>query len=67
MNPKELTVIEHIEELRKRLFICAVFFVLALIVSFYFAKPIIRFIQISEEAQELTLNAFKVGDPLQFI
>lgn len=64
MNPKELTVIEHIEELRKRLFICAVFFVLALIVSFYFAKPIIRFIQISEEAQELTLNAFKVGDPL---
>jgi len=64
MNPKELTVIEHIEELRKRLFICATFFVLALIVSFYFAKPIIKYIQYSEQAEQLTLNAFNVGDPL---
>ncbi|HWK23953.1 MAG TPA: twin-arginine translocase subunit TatC [Ureibacillus sp.] len=64
MNPKELTVIEHIEELRKRLFICAFFFVLALIVSFYFAKPIIKYIQYSEQAEQLTLNAFNVGDPL---
>ncbi|MDI7743613.1 twin-arginine translocase subunit TatC [Lysinibacillus fusiformis] len=64
MNPKELTVIEHIEELRKRLLICAVFFVLALIVSFYFAKPIIKSIQLSEQAEQLTLNAFNVGDPL---
>ncbi|QCR33960.1 twin-arginine translocase subunit TatC [Lysinibacillus sp. SGAir0095] len=64
MNPKQLTVIEHIEELRKRLFICAIFFVLALIVSFYFAKPIIKSIQYSEQAEQLTLNAFNVGDPL---
>lgn len=65
MNPKELTVIEHIDELRKRLMLCAFFFVLALIVSFYFAKPIIKAIQhTGEEAQQLTLNAFNVGDPL---
>ncbi|RHW32377.1 twin-arginine translocase subunit TatC [Lysinibacillus yapensis] len=64
MNPKELTVIEHIEELRKRLLLCAVFFVLALIVSFYLAKPIIKYIQYGEQAQQLTLNAFNVGDPL---
>lgn len=64
MNPQELTVIEHIEELRKRLVICAVFFILALIVSFYFAKPIIKHIQYSEQAEQLTLNAFNVGDPL---
>jgi len=64
MNPKELTVIEHIEELRKRLVICAIFFILALIVSFYFAKPIIKYIQYSEQAEQLTLNAFNVGDPL---
>ncbi len=64
MNPKELTLIEHIEELRKRLLICAISFVLALIVSFYFAKPIIKYIQLSEQAEQLTLNAFNVGDPL---
>lgn len=64
MNPKDLTVIEHIEELRKRLFVCAIFFILSLIVSFYFAKPIIKYIQYSEQAEQLTLNAFNVGDPL---
>lgn len=64
MNPRELTVIEHIEELRKRLFICAVFFVLALFVGFYLAEPIIKYIQYSKEAEQLTLNAFKVTDPL---
>lgn len=64
MNPKELTVIEHIEELRKRLMICAIFLILALIVGFYLAEPIIRHIQYSEEAKQLTLNAFNVGDPL---
>ena len=34
MDPKELPIIEHIEELRKRLIICAVFFVIALIAGF---------------------------------
>lgn len=64
MNPKELTVIEHVEELRKRLFISAVFFAIALFVGFYLAKPIIKYIQYSDEAKQLTLNAFNVTDPL---
>ena len=64
MNPKELTIIEHIEELRKRSIICAIFFIFALIGSFYVAKPIIKFIQHSDEAEQFTLNAFNVGDPL---
>lgn len=64
MNPKELTVLEHMEELRKRLFIVAIFFVIALFAGFYTAKPIIQFIQVNGEAGQLTLNAFNVGDPL---
>lgn len=64
MNPKKLTVTEHLEELRKRLFICAVFFFIALFVGFYFAKPIIRFIQEREGDKLVTLNAFNVADPL---
>lgn len=65
MNPKKLTVVEHLEELRKRLFVCAVFFVAALFIGFYCAKPIIRFIQsYGEDTQQITLNAFNVADPL---
>lgn len=65
MNPKELTVIEHIEELRNRLVVCAVIFVITLIVGFYLAEPVIKFIQFkSVEAEQLTLNAFNVTDPL---
>ncbi len=64
MNPKELTVIEHIEELRNRLVVCAVIFVLSLIVGFYLAEPVIKYIQHSKEAEQLTLNAFNVTDPL---
>ncbi|WP_431028206.1 twin-arginine translocase subunit TatC [Lysinibacillus sp. LZ02] len=64
MNPKELTVVEHMEELRSRLFVTAIFFVLALFIGFFTAEPIIQFIQYSEEAENLTLNAFKVTDPL---
>lgn len=61
MDAKDLTVIEHMEELRKRLFISAVFFVIALFVGFYLAKPIINYIQ---HTSNLPLNAFKVTDPL---
>jgi len=65
MDPKELPILEHIEELRKRLIICAVFFVIALVVGFYVAEPIIKFIQLdNEEYKNITLNAFKPGDPL---
>lgn len=64
MNPKELTVLEHMEELRKRLFFVAIFFVMALFVGFYTAKPIIKYIQFEGEKSNLVLNAFGVGDPL---
>ncbi|QBK24567.1 twin-arginine translocase subunit TatC [Ureibacillus thermophilus] len=77
MDPKELPVIEHIEELRKRLIICAIFFMIALFAGFYFAEPIIKYIQYDAEPfieyfqpdyeqsnEGVTLNAFKVTDPL---
>lgn len=64
MNPKDLTVIEHIEELRKRLFIVAVFFVLAMVGSFFVAKPIVKYIQATGESYKLVLHAFDVTTPL---
>lgn len=64
MNPQEITIMEHMEELRKRLFVVAIFFVAALFVGFYTAKPIIRAIQRSDLAESFTMNAFSPIDPL---
>ncbi|ALS79714.1 MULTISPECIES: twin-arginine translocase subunit TatC [Planococcus] len=65
MIEKDMTLIEHIGELRKRLTILVVFFVLALIISFFLAQPLIQYLQYTEEAKNLTLNAFKITDPLK--
>lgn len=65
MEQEELTVVEHIEELRKRLLIVAGFFVLAIIGSFFLAQPLIQFLQHTEEAKSLQLHAFRVTDPVK--
>ncbi|MET3576881.1 twin-arginine translocase subunit TatC [Bhargavaea ullalensis] len=64
MNDKQLSIIEHIEELRKRLMVIVVFFVIAIIGGFFLASPIIQFLQNSDEAKRFTLNAFSVADPM---
>jgi len=66
MNPNEheQSIVEHLEELRSRLFKTAIFFVVALFVGFYTAEPIIRYIKLSDEANHFSLHAFKVTDPL---
>lgn len=64
MNKNEMTVVEHINELRKRLIIIAVFFLLALVASFFLTEPLIQYLQYSSEAERLTLNAFKITDPI---
>ncbi|MEZ7172129.1 twin-arginine translocase subunit TatC [Sporosarcina sp. OR05] len=68
MNEKNLTVIEHIDEIRKRLMVIVVFFVIAVIGSFFLAKPIIQFVQFNaEDSGHLTENsfhAFTVIDPI---
>lgn len=66
MNPNEheQSIIEHLEELRSRLFKTAIFFIVAIFVGFYTAEPIIRYIKLTDEASQFTLHAFKVTDPL---
>ena len=64
MNQQELTVIEHIEELRKRLVLSAVFFVISLIGSFFLAKPLITYLQATSTKHDLELHAFDVTAPL---
>ncbi|WP_252504509.1 twin-arginine translocase subunit TatC [Sporosarcina sp. Marseille-Q4943] len=62
MKEKNLTVIEHIDEIRKRLMVIVVFFVIAVIGSFFIAKPIIKFLQLKAGYEEF--HAFNVVDPI---
>ena len=64
MTEKDLTIIEHIDEVRKRLMVIVVFFIVGAIGSFFLAKPLINFIQYDTPAEQVTLNAFNVVDPV---
>ncbi|MDA1477050.1 twin-arginine translocase subunit TatC [Bacillus changyiensis] len=64
MKEKEMSLAQHITELRRRLLFMIVFFVLFVTVGFFLAKPVIIYLQQTDEAKLLTLNAFKLTDPL---
>ncbi|MDH5164188.1 twin-arginine translocase subunit TatC [Heyndrickxia sp. FSL K6-6286] len=65
MSQKDMTIFEHISELRKRLFVIVVFFILAVVVSFFLSQPLIRYLQESDLAKEITMNAFRLTDPFK--
>ncbi|VEF49440.1 TatC secretion protein [Bacillus freudenreichii] len=65
MSQKDMTILDHIEELRKRLMIIVVFFVLAVVVSFFLSQPLIKLIQHASVAHDITMNAFRVTDPFK--
>ncbi|ASB59894.1 twin-arginine translocase subunit TatC [Bacillus stercoris] len=64
MKVNQMSLLEHIAELRKRLLIVALAFVVFFIAGFFLAKPIIVYLQETDEAKQLTLNAFNLTDPL---
>jgi sec-independent protein translocase protein TatC len=65
MTEKEMSVYDHIGELRKRLIYVVVFFFLAMVGGFFLAEPIIVYLQQADEAKELTMNAFRLTDPIK--
>lgn len=62
---KELTVVDHIEELRKRIIFVLVFFLFAMILGLFIARPLVLFLQSAPEAQNIPMNAFKLTDPFK--
>lgn len=64
MKVNQMSLLEHIAELRKRLLVVALAFVVFFIAGFFLAKPMIVYLQKTDEAKELTLNAFNLTDPL---
>ncbi|MBE4906548.1 twin-arginine translocase subunit TatC [Bacillus luteolus] len=65
MTEKEMSVYDHIGELRKRLIYIVVFFFLAMVGGFFLAEPIIVYLQHADEAKELTMNSFRPADPIK--
>lgn len=65
MDEKKLTVIEHIEELRRRIIIVLVFFIFGLVIGFFTSGPIVTFLQSAPEAANIPMNAFKLTDPFK--
>ncbi|MGG3451759.1 twin-arginine translocase subunit TatC [Domibacillus aminovorans] len=65
MSLQDMTIYEHLEEFRKRLMIVVVFFFIAAIGGLFLAKPIIHYLQHADEAAALSMNAFRVTDPLK--
>jgi sec-independent protein translocase protein TatC len=65
MNQNEMTVFEHIDEIRKRLVWIVVFLFVAIIAGFFLAKPLITFLQNADDAAMLTMNAFRLTDPFK--
>ncbi|MCU7558537.1 twin-arginine translocase subunit TatC [Macrococcus capreoli] len=64
MNKDDLTVVEHLEELRKRIMIVLYSLVAGTAVGFYFGKPVTKFLTKDDVPKEIELHYFKVSDPL---
>lgn len=64
MKQNDMSVVDHIAELRKRIIITVFFLFLAVIAGFLLAKPIIIYLQHTTEAENLTLNSFRMTDPI---
>ncbi|KMJ56680.1 preprotein translocase subunit TatC [Bacillus sp. LL01] len=65
MLDREMSVYDHIGELRKRIIIIASFFFVSAIGGFFLAEPIIVYLQQTDQAKDLTMNAFRMTDPIK--
>ena len=59
---EEMTITEHLSELRKRLIYVLSVFVLGLVAGFFVADPVYRYLTKAESAQGFVLHAFSFWD-----
>ncbi|WP_339060977.1 twin-arginine translocase subunit TatC [Tepidibacillus marianensis] len=62
---RAMTVIGHLEELRKRLIFVIIFFVISLVIGFFLAQPVIEFFKSSPAAKNIPWNVFRLTDALR--
>ena len=64
VQEKELTLVEHLSELRKRLIIIAVTFIISIAVGFWLAPKTLNFIKLQPSAAGVDWNLFGYTDGL---
>ncbi|EIT84407.1 Sec-independent protein translocase protein tatCy [Fictibacillus macauensis ZFHKF-1] len=65
MHEKNMSIYDHLGELRKRLTYIVVFFVLFVGLGLLLAKPVILYLQHDPVANGIQMNAFNLTDPLK--
>ncbi|SDI26257.1 sec-independent protein translocase protein TatC [Alteribacillus persepolensis] len=65
MAHKDMSIYEHIGELRKRLMIVAAFFLAAMIFGLFLSPVLISYLQNIPEAESFPMNVFKLTDSLK--
>ncbi|WP_018923653.1 twin-arginine translocase subunit TatC [Salsuginibacillus kocurii] len=65
MQQKDMSFVDHIGELRKRLIIVAAWMLAAMIAGFFLAPFMISYLQDIPQAEEFPMNAFNLTDPLK--
>lgn len=63
MEEKDLSIIEHLEELRKRIIYCCIFFIFVSIFSYFFSNKILLFIIKPLKKYQETIVFFKPVEP----
>lgn len=57
-----MSLMDHAEELRRRIFVVLAFFIAALIGGFFLAVPVISFLQQAPQAVDMPFHAFRLTD-----
>ncbi|GAF17559.1 LOW QUALITY PROTEIN: twin-arginine translocation protein TatC [Bacillus sp. JCM 19046] len=63
---EDMSLMDHAEELRRRIFVVLAFFIAALIGGFFLAVPVISFLQQAPQAVDMPFHAFRLTDPLRY-
>ncbi|MDA3130451.1 twin-arginine translocase subunit TatC [Aliibacillus thermotolerans] len=61
-NGKDMTFYDHLEELRKRIFIVGAFFLVAMVIGLFLSPPLITYLQNIPEARDFPMNVFRLTD-----
>ena len=65
MIDNDMTWVDHFEELRKRLIVVLIFFVLAMVLGFLLASPIVEYLKNDPVASQITWHVFGISDALR--
>lgn len=64
MQEKQMSLTDHLTELRSRIIKVLIGFIITFIIGLFITKPIMLYLQNTEQAHHITMHAFRISDPL---